>query len=106
MLSDDLVPPTDPTPPNRRQPQPTAWQRLRGHRAGDWIRNPIVIGVIGGLLVNLFWALGVFAYNTAEAKAEKFWQQYRTGLVEKAQHTSDPAALRALVQEIQQARPQ
>ena len=91
----------DDIPPDRRQgPTPSPWMFHRG----GWLRNPLVLAVIGGVLVNLVWAIAVYAYNAAESKAEQYWRSYGAGLVQQAQHTNDPTVLRSLVERVQQSR--
>jgi hypothetical protein len=86
----------------RRQPLPPVWQRF--HRRGDFSRNPLVLAVVGGLLVNACWAGVLYAYAYAVEQSREYWKHYGAGIAAEARTTNNPDKLREIVQRVQEAR--
>ncbi len=88
--------------PEQRRPVAPAWRRF--HRTGDFLRNPIVIGVAVVLISNALWAGGVYAWNQGNTAIREYYRSLGHAYVEQALRTNNPAELHELIQRVQQAR--
>ena len=86
----------------RRQPPSPAWRRF--HRSGDFWRNPIVISVVAGLIMNMLWAISVYAYQHGVESTHEYWRRYGAGIAAEATRTNNPDRLRDIISRVQNAR--
>jgi hypothetical protein len=87
---------------DRREQTAPAWRRF--HRRGDVIRNPIVLAVVAGLLINLIWAAGVYAWQEGIEASHKWWRDYGAGIAAEGNQTNSPDQLRKIIARVQAAR--
>lgn len=86
-----------------RQPVAPAWKRF--HRRGDFWRNPIIVAVVAGLLINVVWAAGVYAWQRGIETTREYWRSYGAGLAAEGHYTNSPDKLREIIARVQEARP-
>ncbi len=90
--------------PDRREEIAPAWRRF--HRRGDFRRNPIVVAVAAGLLINVIWGVAVYAYQEGVEATHRYWRQYGAGIAAEGSATNNPDRLREIIARVQNARSQ
>ena len=78
------------------------WRQVK--RRGDLIRNPLVLAVVGGVLVNAVWAGVLWAYSYTVDRTHEYWKHYGAGIAAEGSYTNNPDKLREIIARVQAAR--